>query len=159
MMEQQKQDLSATLALEQSLQFQTSKYVVSKGKPMIKTAALKRPRKNFHESSSSSSSFDMSEFEDASKQVEQSIAFPSIQWDFNDDDQDDEDNYTQPSSKRLCQGFSRSTACLDLSSLSTSCQRRGSNGSLFWWFLLPLYILWLPNAILRRKATGNPFAT
>ena len=130
MMQQQKQEFSATAALEKSLTCQT-KHVVSQGKPMIKAAALKRSRKNFDESSSSVSSFDMSEFADASKQVEESIAFPSIQWDFNDEDQDDEDHYTPTSSKRLCQGFSRSTACLDLSSLSASCQRRGSNGSLF----------------------------
>ena len=133
MMQPPKQECSATAALEKSLTFQT-KHVASKGKPMIKAAALKRSRRTFDESSSSSTSFDMSEFEDASKQVEESIAFPSIEWNLNDndcnDDDEDDDCCNHPS-KRFCQGFSRSGACLDLSSLNTSCPRRGSHGSLF----------------------------
>jgi hypothetical protein len=114
------QESSATAALEKVLCTQAN-YVISKEKPMIKRAALKRSQNNVE------SSFDMSEFEEVSKQVEQSIAFPSIEWNFSD--VDDEDNYNQPS-KRSCHGFSRSQGSLDLASLMGSCHRRGSNGSL-----------------------------
>ena len=43
-------------------------------------ALLKRSRSTF--------AFDMSIFEEASQQVEESIAFPSIEWNFSDDDDD-----------------------------------------------------------------------
>jgi hypothetical protein len=124
MNQQLQQESPATAALEKALRFQP-KHVVSSEKPMIKAAALKRSR------TSCETSFDMSAFEEASKQVEESIAFPSIEWSVFDDDNDEEDYYYQPS-KRSCQGFTRCNGSLDLFSLSSSScqQRRGSNGSL-----------------------------
>lgn len=109
----------ATEALNKALK-STPLHVVSAEKSMISPNALKRSR-NFSES------FDMSEFEDASKSVEDSIAFPSIEWSF--DDNDDEDY--KPPSKRICRGLVRSEGSCDLSSLA-SCQRNGSSGSLCW---------------------------
>lgn len=102
-------------------------FFVSKEKPMIKLPALKRSRNEFEEAA-----FDMSDFEEASKQVEDSIAFPSIEWSFDDND-DDEEDYQMHPRKRSCQGFSRSQGALNLASIrdpSRCQQRRGSNGSL-----------------------------
>lgn len=84
---------------------------------MIQAAALKRSRTTFE-------SFDMSEFEEASKQVEESIAFPTIEWSFDEDDEE----LSQPS-KRQCHGLSRSSGSFDLASMS-SFQQRQSNLSL-----------------------------
>jgi hypothetical protein len=106
----------ASEALEKALNF-VPDHVISMDKPMIRTTALKRSRNTL-------GSFGMSDFEDAAKQVEESIAFPSIEWNFNDDD---DEEFTQPS-KRRCQGLARSSESFDLTALG-SFQRRGSNNS------------------------------
>jgi hypothetical protein len=110
----------ATEALERSLNMVQSP-VLNKEKPMICTKNLKRSRSGF-------GLLDMSAFEEASKQVEDSIAFPSIEWSF--DDEDSEDDFASPPYvKRRCRGLSRSSdASFDLASMSS--QRLGSSGSL-----------------------------
>eukprot|EP00526_Cylindrotheca_closterium_P021431 CAMPEP_0113615682 /NCGR_PEP_ID=MMETSP0017_2-20120614/7835_1 /TAXON_ID=2856 /ORGANISM="Cylindrotheca closterium" /LENGTH=106 /DNA_ID=CAMNT_0000524943 /DNA_START=83 /DNA_END=403 /DNA_ORIENTATION=+ /assembly_acc=CAM_ASM_000147 len=106
--------MSATAALEQAMkQSQTPKSGPS-CKPMI---SMKRSR-------SSTASFESSKFEEASKQIEDSISFPSIEWSF-DDDEDDVFAVERPS-KRSCSGLVRSMGSADLSSL-----RCGSSGSLY----------------------------
>jgi hypothetical protein len=110
------------------------------------SSSLKRSRQG---------AFDMSSVLEASKQVEDSIAFPVIEWpSFEDDDNDtekdhdDDENYcfSIPPSKRQCRGLIRCSRSTNLSTLirdsnSTnfsdpttadinSVQRRGSNGSL-----------------------------
>eukprot|EP00526_Cylindrotheca_closterium_P021297 CAMPEP_0113637754 /NCGR_PEP_ID=MMETSP0017_2-20120614/19774_1 /TAXON_ID=2856 /ORGANISM="Cylindrotheca closterium" /LENGTH=105 /DNA_ID=CAMNT_0000548821 /DNA_START=11 /DNA_END=328 /DNA_ORIENTATION=+ /assembly_acc=CAM_ASM_000147 len=105
--------MSATAALEQAMkQSQTPKSGPS-CKPMI---SMKRSR-------SSTASLDSSKFEEASKQIEDSIAFPTIEWSF--DDEDDVFAVERPS-KRSCSGLVRSMGSADLSSL-----RCGSSGSLY----------------------------
>jgi hypothetical protein len=85
--------------------------------------------------------FDMSEFLEASKQVEDSMAFPTIEWpSFDDsDDSDSEEeggSYFHPSSsKRQCKGLVRCNRSSNLSTLASVSSddvavRRGSNGSL-----------------------------
>eukprot|EP00526_Cylindrotheca_closterium_P021216 CAMPEP_0113614010 /NCGR_PEP_ID=MMETSP0017_2-20120614/6940_1 /TAXON_ID=2856 /ORGANISM="Cylindrotheca closterium" /LENGTH=99 /DNA_ID=CAMNT_0000523153 /DNA_START=68 /DNA_END=367 /DNA_ORIENTATION=+ /assembly_acc=CAM_ASM_000147 len=99
--------MSATAALEQAMkQSQTPKLI-----------SMKRSR-------SSTASLDSSKFEEASKQIEDSIAFPNIEWSF-DDDEDDVFSF-EPPSKRSCSGLVRSKGSADLSSL-----RCGSSGSLY----------------------------
>jgi len=82
-----------------------------------------------------SSSFDMSTFEQASNEVQDSLWFPMIEWpttsgddDSNDDDDDDDDDYGDDddtgtgvnslsrSRKRICRGLVRSSSTIDLSS-------------------------------------------
>lgn len=114
-------------------------------------SALKRSR------SSISGSFDMGEFMKASEQVEESISFPAVEWpsldeldngyddenSFNiqlsmsgDDENEDEDDdcfHIRSPRKRQCRGLIRCTRSCNLSSLwklSSTSQRRGSNGSL-----------------------------
>jgi hypothetical protein len=78
-----------------------------------------------------SGSFDMSEFLEASKKVEDSIAFPVIEWpSFDDDDDSSEDEDFCPPSKRQCKGLVRCTRSSNLSTLTETAERRGSNGSL-----------------------------
>jgi len=101
------------------------------------------------------SSFDMSTFEQASNEVQDSLRFPMIEWpttsgddDSNDDDDDDDDDYGDDddtgtgvnslsrSRKRICRGLVRSSSTIDLSSFlastrtvavaATSCCRRSS---------------------------------
>jgi hypothetical protein len=123
------------------------------------TSSMKRSRPS-SSSSSSSSSFDMRDFIKASQQVEETIAFPTIEWpsldydddddsssscddsDFsfsrttkndNDDDEDDDFFQQQPIRKRQCRGLSRCDRSCNLSSLyemAITSERRGSNGSL-----------------------------
>lgn len=107
----------ATEALQKALTF-VPNHVISTEKPMIQANAMKRSR-------STLGSFGMADFEDAANQVEESIAFPSIEWNFDGD----EEEFTQPS-KRRCQGLSRSNESFDLMSLGSFQKRRGSNGSL-----------------------------
>lgn len=103
--------MSATAALEQALKQQTQ--TPKTYQPMIN---LKRSRFD---------SFDLSEFEQASKKIEDSISFPSIEWSFNDED-DDEDVFAPPA-KRSCSGLVRSNGSADLISALPRC---GSAGSL-----------------------------
>jgi hypothetical protein len=89
---------------------------------MICTNDFKRSR------SSEVVSFDMSSFAEASQQVEDSIAFPSIEWSFGDDESDDEYFPSPPAPKRRCSGLVRSSKpSFDLSSLALS---KGSSQSL-----------------------------
>jgi hypothetical protein len=95
---------------------------------MIATNALKRSRGG---AIGSFENFDMSAFVEASQQVEDSIAFPSIEWPALDDSK--EDDYSSPDlapvlAKRQCRGLVRSKNSSNLSSLSTA--RFGSAGSL-----------------------------
>jgi hypothetical protein len=99
---------------------ETTPCFINEEKPMICTKNLKRSQ------SSEVVSFDMSAFAEASQQVEDSIAFPSIEWSFSDDDSDDEDFVSPPAPKRRCGGLVRSSKpSFDLSSLF-----RGSSQSL-----------------------------
>lgn len=78
------------------------------------------------------SAFDMAAFERATKQVEESIAFPAIDWSFNEDDNDEEIDISK-GAKRRCQGLTRNDGFFDLCKLSTTVvcrERRGSTGSM-----------------------------
>lgn len=119
-----------------------------------RSAPLKRTRSRF-----TSGSFDMGDFMKASEQVEETIAFPSIEWPSCDDDEsstsdsdsatfsltlpsdlredieeeDDEEAFSQCRRKRQCRGLTRSGRSCNLSSLldsASNSERRGSNGSL-----------------------------
>jgi hypothetical protein len=108
--------------------------------------SLKRPRHG---------AFDMSVVLEASKEVEDSIAFPVIEWpsldndDKNSEKDDDEDDdaafcFSTSPAKRQCRGLVRCRRSSNLSALTrnssnhsdpaivamNSVQRRGSNGSL-----------------------------
>jgi hypothetical protein len=99
----------ATEALEAALTFVPTRIpMVGELKPMICTKNLKR---------SSSGSFDMSAFTEASQQVEDAIAFPSIEWSF--DDSDSEEEEYSPASKRRCRGIARSENSSDLFTLGS----------------------------------------
>jgi hypothetical protein len=79
-------------------------------------------------------SFDMSEFIEASKQVEDSIAFPVIEWPAFDDDEDGDDSdgesFCVPRpSKRRCKGLVRCNRSSNLSTLTPS-SSSSSSGSL-----------------------------
>ncbi len=120
-----------------------------------RSAPLKRTRSRF----ALSGSFDMGEFLKASQQVEETIAFPAIEWpSFDDDDSsssdsdsaatslatprvysqvfdddEDEEDYDLCRRKRQCRGLTRSDRSCNLSSLidiANHAERRGSNGSL-----------------------------
>ena len=112
----------ATQALEMSLNETRFPSITESNKPMICTQRLKRSR-------SAMGSFDMSVFVEASQQLEDSIAFPSIE--FPTFDSDDEEEYASPpAAKRRCRGLTRTkNISSDLSSLGSS-ERFGSYGSL-----------------------------
>lgn len=88
--------------------------------------------------------FDMSAFLEASQQIEDSIAFPVIEWPSFDDNSDSDDDASfcyAPPSKRHCKGLVRCNRSSNLSTLTAtsmsstdidhnSVQRQGSNGSL-----------------------------
>jgi len=122
-----------------------------------RSALLKRSRSRPAISGSISSSFDMGDFLKASQQVEDTLAFPTIEWpSFDDDDSssdddnsysvassltrpredidDDEDeDYFQNPRKRTCRGLTRCDRSCNLTSLweiATLSERCGSNGSL-----------------------------
>eukprot|EP00339_Tiarina_fusa_P003163 CAMPEP_0117046424 /NCGR_PEP_ID=MMETSP0472-20121206/32104_1 /TAXON_ID=693140 ORGANISM="Tiarina fusus, Strain LIS" /NCGR_SAMPLE_ID=MMETSP0472 /ASSEMBLY_ACC=CAM_ASM_000603 /LENGTH=117 /DNA_ID=CAMNT_0004758779 /DNA_START=33 /DNA_END=386 /DNA_ORIENTATION=+ len=104
----------ATEALQKALCLSPTP-VINKEKPMITVQSLKRSRSGF--------SFDMSAFDEASQQVEDSIAFPSIEWSFDDSDDEDDEDIACPAAKRRCSGLSR---CPSFSDLSAIPERRGS---------------------------------
>uniref|UniRef100_A0A7S4ASP3 Uncharacterized protein n=1 Tax=Pseudo-nitzschia australis TaxID=44445 RepID=A0A7S4ASP3_9STRA len=118
-----------------------------------RSSPLKRSRSSF------SGSFDMRDVLKASEQVEETIAFPSVEWPSLDDaDSDDDNSYNIQSSltrsrddrdddeefddyfstqtlrrKRQCRGLTRCNRSCNLSSLlelSAGSERRGSSGSL-----------------------------
>jgi hypothetical protein len=155
----QRNEFGATKALQVFESSSMSEHKERTHSPMIKsitttnTSSMKRSR------SSASSSFDMGDFIKASQQVEETIAFPTIEWpsldcddsddssssddsDFSfsrttkDDDDDSEDDdffQQQPSRKRQCRGLTRCDRSCNLSSLfemAITSERRGSNGSL-----------------------------
>lgn len=75
-------------------------------------------------------SFDMTSFVEASQQVEDSIAFPTLEWPSLDGDDDDDQELYVPPTKRQCRGLVRSNkASFDLTALPS--ERAGSCGSLF----------------------------
>lgn len=102
------------------------------------------PLKRLRSRSTVSGSFDMGDFLKASQQVEETIAFPAIEWpSFDDDDSsvassvtkddDEEEDYFQHSRKRQCRGLVRCDRSCNLSSLweiAKLSERSGSNGSL-----------------------------
>ena len=115
----------ATAALDEFLKLESSP-CFEEHKPMICYKVLKRSR-----SSSDETSFDMDSLIKASQPVEDSIAFPTIEW-CNDLDDEDEEPISEPSSKRRCRGLVRSrNVSSDLSSLG-SAPRFSSFGSLYW---------------------------
>ncbi|KAG7371890.1 hypothetical protein IV203_018032 [Nitzschia inconspicua] len=85
-------------------------------------------------------SFDMSDILKASQQVEDSFAFPVIEWPSFDADSEEDDEFSAPPSKRQCRGLvrcDRSSNLYTLSAIATSTvsinaivERQGSNGSL-----------------------------
>ena len=91
----------ATEALERALKVSASAIpLVNNKRPMISIKSLKRSR-------SSLGSFDLSILTEATKPVEDSIAFPSIEWSNNDFESEDEEVTSPPPSKRRCHGLVR----------------------------------------------------
>merc|ERR1740117_295022 len=155
----QRNEFGATKALQVFESSSMSEHKARTSLPMINSitttttkTSMKRSR-----SSAASSAFDMGDFIKASQQVEETIAFPTIEWpsldyDDNSDDssssddsdsfsfsritkEDDDDDFfqQQPSRKRLCRGLTRCDRSCNLSSLfemAITSERRGSNGSL-----------------------------
>lgn len=108
--------MSATAALQKSLK-QSKAPNTGRLQPMI---TMKRSR-------SAIGRFDMSEFSKVAEQIENSIAFPSIEWNFDEGCYDVEDAISfEPPAKRSCNGLVRSKGSADLSSFA----RSGSSGSL-----------------------------
>eukprot|EP00980_Cylindrotheca_fusiformis_P013694 scaffold3515_cov126-Cylindrotheca_fusiformis.AAC.43 len=107
--------MCATAVLEQALQWNQTPNPVAAAKPMISLKNMNRSRVTL-----GSSSFDMSDFAEASQQVEKSIAFPSISWDFDDSESDDSTVAFEPASKRRCSGLVRSKISADLSAYPPS---------------------------------------
>lgn len=123
-----------------------------------RSAPLKRSRS--FSRSALSGSFNMGEFLKASQKVEETIAFPAIEWpslddddddsssdassltsprelrqdvEDDDDDDDEEEDFFQGRRKRQCRGLTRCNRSCNLSSLcehSNRSERRGSNGSM-----------------------------
>lgn len=132
---QQEAPSPASAALDQLLNYKPTP-IINENKPMITASScMKRSRS----SATLSSSFDMSVFQEVSQQVEESIAFPSIEWSFDDhtteEEQDDDDLiYQSPNKRRCINGLTRSSqASFDLSTTFSSRsnhKRSGSNGSL-----------------------------
>jgi hypothetical protein len=137
----------ATLALEQSLKRDEESRVarMSSNTPMIRhhrmipSRDLKRSRGDSlsGQGASSTSSFDMDSVLQASRHIEEAIAFPPISWpsilDSNDDEEGVDEEVAEPSPKRRCRGLVRSKNSSDLSSLSSlalTTGRFGSNGSM-----------------------------
>ena len=147
----QRNEFGATKALQVFESSSMSEHKARTSLPMINSittttttnaSSMKRSR-----SSASSSAFDMGDFMKASQQVEETIAFPTIEWpslDYDDnsddssssddsdsfsfsritkdnDDDDDSENddffQQQPSRKRLCRGLTRCDRSCNLSSL------------------------------------------
>jgi hypothetical protein len=97
----------ATAALEQALKIAATP-VINKERPMI---SFKR---------SFTGSFDLSSLVEASQPVEDSIAFPSIEWSYDIDSEDDIESPAPPA-KRRCRGLARTEhKSSDLVSLGSS---------------------------------------
>jgi hypothetical protein len=108
----------ATAALEQALKIAAAP-VINKERPMI----------SFKRSRSFAGSFDLSSLVEASQPVEDSLAFPSIEWS-NDIDSEDDSESPAPAAKRRCRGLARTAhKSFDLVSLGSS-SRMESFGSL-----------------------------
>ena len=132
--------MSATAALELSLKQTQALPPINNNtmqRPMISSKSLKRSRSTTRMGLFDNTSFDMSDFVKASKQVEESIAFPEIAWSFDESDAEEDSFDLEPSAKRRCRGLVRSKGSADLSvilgvssSSSPSSQRFGSSGSL-----------------------------
>ena len=106
---QQTTSTPATEALQKAL----SPTIRTVEKKMIGVKSLKRSLSDY--------AFDMNAFADASQQVEESIAFPSIEWDFSsdddNDDHDDDDEVSPAPAKRICRGLSHCPSVPDLASI------------------------------------------
>jgi hypothetical protein len=115
----------ATEALETALNKRVESPIIDYKEPMICTKNLKRSRSTM----GSFESFDMSDFAKASQQVEESIAFPTIEWPDIDDSEEDNEPTFEPTAKRRCRGLVRSKNSCNLFELGST-QRLGSAGSL-----------------------------
>jgi hypothetical protein len=121
----QKSISPATEALERALK-NVETPLLTQTKPMICANTLKRTRTKI----CSLDNFDMSDFFKASQRVEDSIAFPSIEWpDIESDSEEDDVLTREPAAKRRCRGLVRSKNSFNLESLGST-QRFGSAGSL-----------------------------
>ena len=117
----------ATDALEQSSEHAGTP-VLNKKLRVIHTKRLKR---SLNYDPSSFDSFDMALFSAAHKDIEASIAFPTIEFPTLDGCEDEEETDTMvlvapPSPKRHCSGIFRSHASFDLPSLPVRCGSAGS---------------------------------
>ena len=121
--------MSATAALEMALkQTQALPPINTVQRPMISSKSLKRSRSM---TVGLFDNFDMGDFAKASKQIEESIAFPAIEWSFDESEAEEDSFDLEPSAKRRCRGLVRSKGSADLSVVGvSSSQRFGSSGSL-----------------------------
>ena len=116
-------DFPATKALQEALKLDSKHMKFSQ-----KIESSMEGKENLKRSHSVLCSFDMSSFAEASKEIEDSFAFPTLEWPTIDGSQDDEEPYV-PLAKRRCHGLSRShRASFDLTALAS--ERKGSCGSL-----------------------------
>ena len=107
--------------LEKALEV-TAASVMNKERPLI---SLKRPR------SSLLGSFDLSFLVEASQPVEDSMAFPSIEWSNDIDSVDDAEFIAPLAVKRRCRGLVRSDFIkCSLSKLGSSSRKKESYSSL-----------------------------
>jgi hypothetical protein len=147
----QQQDFATQALLERTLKGSTS--IVDEpihetqkqgASLMLRSMISQSTSTSMKRSRSLSGSFDMSDFLKVSQQVEDSIAFPSIEWPtLSDDTDDEEDNdsedefgtFSSRPNKRHCRGLVRCNRSSNLSSLvdmesHRTPERRGSSGSL-----------------------------
>jgi len=92
-------------------------------RPSANLSSLKRSRVQI-------GTFDMSGLEEASKQVESSLAFPKIEWpayDGDDDNTDSDDDIFKPQVKRPRLGLVRSAPSFNLVALSSRENLTGSD--------------------------------
>mmetsp|Transcript_12450 Transcript_12450/g.21800 ORF Transcript_12450/g.21800 Transcript_12450/m.21800 type:complete len:159 (-) Transcript_12450:85-561(-) len=137
----------ATQALEKALKDDSLSSFVAKPKGMSGTEDREPPgmisSKNLKRSRSCMATFDdrfdMDSFWKASRDVEESILFPPIDWPSAGEDEDvhqeledveRDREVAEPTPKRRCRGLVRSKNSSDLSSLAGSAGRYGSNGSM-----------------------------
>eukprot|EP00934_Nitzschia_sp_Nitz4_P000606 Nitzschia sp. Nitz4//scaffold27_size158506//91455//91838//NITZ4_002605-RA/size158506-processed-gene-0.21-mRNA-1//1//CDS//3329545503//606//frame0 len=117
----------ATEALEKALR-QVTMPSVERVKPKIRRRSTAISRRG-----SLDSAFNFTRIEEATKEVEESVAFPMIDWSFNEEEEEELiDSGIQKLPKRRCQGLARTGCSIDLYKLSAeACRsRRGSTGSM-----------------------------
>lgn len=97
---------------------------IHRRRPMINFASQKRHHSEI-------GTFDMSAIEQASKKVENAIAFPTIEWPtYEGDDETDSEDFPQPQAKRPRFGLVRSAPSFNLVALA-SAERLESDDSLY----------------------------